>query len=489
MPRMTALNWRFETTFASLPEAFYAHVSPRALPSPALVIFNAALARELGLAEAQVAPEALAKACVGLDLPANTVTLAQAYAGHQFGHFAMLGDGRALLLGEHLTPAGRRVDIHLKGSGPTPFARRGDGLAALGPMLREYVISEAMHALGVPTSRSLSVVRTGERVWRERANEGAILTRVAASHLRVGMMEYAAARDEGQHLLRLVDYAIGRHYPDCAHAKRPALALLEAVVAAQAELIAQWMSVGFIHGVMNTDNMALSGETIDYGPCAFMDVYDPATVFSSIDTQGRYAYGNQPAIAQWNLARLAEALLPAIDPDEDEALTLARAALEGFGQRYREAYLRRMRAKLGLTTPDGEDVALIEDLLAWMQTHQADYTQTLRQLARGGLPEAQRQADAALAQWHDRWQARLAAQGENLEATLTAMRTVNPVYIPRNHLVEAALAAATGPEADLSVLERLLAVLQNPYEERAGLEAYAEPDPQGGVGYRTFCGT
>jgi uncharacterized protein YdiU (UPF0061 family) len=413
--------------------------------------------------------------------------VAQAYAGHQFGGFVpRLGDGRALLLGELTGADGRLRDLHLKGSGRTPFARGGDGLAAVGPMLREYVISEAMHALGIPTTRSLAVVATGRPVRRETLLPGAVLARVASSHLRVGSFQYARATGDVDLLRRLADHAIARHHPAAAEAERPHLALFEAVVAAQASLVAQWMLVGFVHGVMNTDNMTISGETIDYGPCAFMEAYDPATVYSSIDLGGRYAYGNQPLVAEWDLARLAEALIPLFADEEQQAIELAVEALRGFRPQYDAAWSAGMRAKLGL--PDGLDdevaSSLVEEVLALLQADHVDHTsffRTLGRAARGDVePTRLLFLDlAGLDGWLERWRA--------LDPDADAMDRVNPVYIPRNHLVEEALAAATG--GDLDPLERLLEAVSAPYDERPGLDRHAAPAPQDFGAYRTFCGT
>ena len=484
-----SIGWRFDHSYARLPEAMFARVAPARVRDPKLVIFNHALAGSLGLDARTTDPHTLAAMLSGNALPAGALPLAQAYAGHQFGHFAMLGDGRALLMGEHLCPDGSRVDIHFKGSGPTPFSRRGDGRAALGPMLREYLISEAMHALGIPTTRSLAVVATGEAVFRENLLDGAVLTRIARSHLRVGTFEYASARNEPELLDAMIGYAIERHYPDCVDADRPALALLHHVIDRQASLVVHWLRVGFIHGVMNTDNMSICGETIDYGPCAFLERYDPAVAFSSIDHGKRYAFGNQPSIAQWNLARLAEALLPAIDPDADQALALAEEAVNRFAELYRSRQVAMMRAKLGLTGESGDDETLITDFLGWMRDHDADYTNSFSMLSAGSIAAAKLESDPVLAAWHQRWQARLQAAGEPLDAVTSRMRANNPVYIPRNHQVEAALSAATGPAGDLQPLERLLDVLKTPYLERPGLESYTQPAPDAGRGYQTFCGT
>jgi uncharacterized protein YdiU (UPF0061 family) len=437
-------------------------------PAPRLLILNEPLAAELGLDADWLRTDDGVRFLAGVDVPDGAKPVAQAYAGHQFGGYSpRLGDGRALLLGE----IGDR-DLHLKGSGRTPFARGGDGLAAVGPMLREYVISEAMHALGIPTTRSLAVIATGKSIVRENLAPGAVLVRVAASHLRVGSFQFARATGDDDLLSRLTGHAISRHHPDASDA----LGLYRAVVAAQADLIARWMLTGFIHGVMNTDNMTISGETIDYGPCAFMDVFDPATVFSSIDEGGRYAYGNQPTIAQWNLARLAEALLPLFDDDQERAIAKATEALGEFRGRYAAATLTGFRAKLGLTGRDDIDdetlTSLSEDLLALLKSEKADFTSFFRT-----LPEA---GDlGAFEDWGKRWRA--------LAPDTDAMNRVNPVYIPRNHLVEEALAAAT--DGDLGPLHRLLDAVTEPFTERPGLTRFAEPAPADFGTYRTFCGT
>ncbi len=457
-------------------------------PEPQLLVLNEPLAAELGLDAASLrGPEGVGL-LTGTVVPAGATPVAQAYAGHQFGGFSpRLGDGRALLLGELTDPEGRLRDLHLKGSGRTPFARGGDGLAAVGPMLREYVISEAMHALGIPTTRSLAVVATGRPVRREVVLPGAVLARVASSHLRVGSFQYAAAQGDTALSRRLADHAIARHHPDAAGAERPYLAFFEAVVAAQADLVAQWMQVGFIHGVMNTDNMTISGESIDYGPCAFMEAFDPATVFSSIDEAGRYAYGNQPVVAEWNLARLAEALLPLLDDDRDRAIELAVASLGGFRTRYAAAWSAGMRGKLGLSAAVDDAVAsaLVDDLLALLQANHVDYTSLLRALgaAARGDAEPSRAMVLDLAGF-DAWLARWRV----LDPDAAAMDRVNPVYLPRNHLVEAALTAATG--GDLAPLERLLVAVATPYDVRAGLDDLAAPAPADfGATYQTFCGT
>ncbi len=477
---MSALSWRFDNSYARLPDLFHSAGTPEPVRQPRLVLFNEPLAEQLGLQPAGADRVALAALFAGNRLPAGAHPIAQAYAGHQFGHFTVLGDGRALLLGEHLDPQGRRHDIHFKGTGPTPYSRQGDGRAALGPMLREYIISEAMHALGIPTSRSLAVTATGEPVYRETVLPGAVLTRVAASHLRVGTMEYAAARSDRAALAALVDYTIQRHAPDLAQAELPALALLRTVIGRQAALLAEWMRVGFVHGVMNTDNMTLSGETIDYGPCAFLDAYDPGMAFSSIDRGRRYAFGNQPPIAQWNLARLAEALLPLIDPDTRRAIALAEEAVAGFRPLFDEHWLAMMRRKLGLFGAEPGDRALAEDFLEGLHRLGADYTNSFRALVQGAVPPA-------MAEWGTRWQARRARQAEPPEAARALMAASNPAVIPRNHKVEQALAAAV-QEGDLGPLQALLAVLSEPTRDHPGLEDYRQPNPAP-EHFRTFCGT
>ncbi|QIF03129.1 YdiU family protein [Roseimicrobium sp. ORNL1] len=475
-------GWRLEHSYAQLPSVFHVAYKPTPVSRPEMVILNRPLAESLGLDPASLDNPAL---FAGNALPPGAHPLAQAYAGHQFGNFTMLGDGRAILLGEQLTPDGERFDIQLKGSGQTPFSRRGDGRATLGPMLREYVISEAMDALGIPTTRSLAVVTTGEVVYRTAPLPGAVLTRVAASHIRVGTFEYAAALDEKPNLQALADYTIQRHYPQAATTAQPYAAFLDAVIERQAALIARWQLVGFIHGVMNTDNMALSGETIDYGPCAFMEAYDPATVFSSIDHGGRYAYGSQPQIAQWNLARLAESLLPLIHQDAPQALDIANESIGRFGERFQHHWLVGMRAKLGLFTEESDDPALIDSLLEWMQRSQADFTNTFRALS--SASSAMHSPEPAYREWHQRWQDRLTRQTSSASEVMASMRRHNPAIIPRNHKVEEALAAAVG-NGDLRLLERLLAVLANPYDHtQEHPEEFSLPSKS--EAYQTFCGT
>jgi len=483
-------GWRLEHTYEELPQLFYSDAAPTAVREPRLAAFNRPLAIALGLE-----PDALdgpqgAAIFAGNVMPDGGRPIAQAYAGHQYGRFTTLGDGRAILLGEQITPSGDRLDIQLKGPGQTRFSRRGDGRAALGPMLREYIISEAMHALGIPTTRSLAVVKTGEPVYRDTVLDGAVLTRVAASHIRVGTMQWAAAHEDEEALRALADYTRARHYPELADAPDPHMALFDAILGRQARLIAQWQLVGFVHGVMNTDNMALSGETIDYGPCAFMDAYDPATVFSSIDHGGRYAYGNQPAIAQWNLARLAEAMLPLFDQDIDRAVERASAALDRFPALFEQHWLDGMRAKLGLFTQEDADKALADDLLAWMQRRSADFTNTFRSLTRQSFGEDPANADPEIEAWGRRLAERRGRQPQSPAEAVTLMRRHNPAFIPRNHKVEEALQAATA--GDYSAMERLLDVLATPYDHDRDLPLYSSsssPAAPGDRPYRTFCGT
>jgi len=481
-------GWNFDNSYTLLPEAFFVRLNPVPVPGPKLIVFNDTLAQFLGLNTDALKGDEGAAVFSGNRIPAGADPLAQAYAGHQFGHFTMLGDGRAIVLGEQVTPKGERFDIQYKGSGRTPFSRQGDGRAALGPMLREYIISEAMHTLGIPTTRSLAVVTTGEPVFRETTLQGAILTRTAASHIRVGTFEYTAARGKPEEIRTLADYTICRHFPDLATEGNPYLDLLGAVMDRQASLVARWLMVGFIHGVMNTDNMALSGETIDYGPCAFVDAYDPNTVFSSIDHNGRYAYGRQPQIAQWNLTRFAETLLPLIHGDSQEAISMANEAISGFPDTFRRYWLAGMRAKLGLLNQESDDGALAKDLLDLMHRHGADFTNTFRDLASGSLPEASVFRAPDFKQWFERWQARLKRQPESWEASRRLMITHNPAVIPRNYRVEEALEAAV-ERADFTVMEKLLDVLAQPYQDPPEQAGYHLPPPPSAEPYRTFCGT
>ena len=485
---------QFDNSYVRELEGLYATWEGEPVPDARLLALNEPLAAELGADAAALRTPGGVAVLAGARTPEGASPVAQAYAGHQFGGFQpRLGDGRALLLGEVIDIHGRRRDLHLKGSGRTPFARGGDGKAAVGPMLREYVIGEAMHALGIPTTRALAVVATGEDVVRETLLPGAVLARVAASHVRVGTFQYAATQGGQALVRRLADHAIARHHPHAAEAEHPYLAFFEAVVDAQASLVARWMLVGFIHGVMNTDNMTISGETIDYGPCAFMDAYDPATVFSSIDHGGRYAYANQPAVAQWNLARLAETLLPLLDADRDGAIAAASGVLESFPDRYDRCWLAGMRAKLGLADARPEDGELIEDLLVALQAQRVDFTSFFRSLSaavRGDAApvHALFPEPAALDAWAERWRERLASEASDPAAVAESMDRANPIYIPRNHRVEEALEAAT--DGDLGPFERLVDVLARPFDERPGLEAYAQPAPASFADeYCTFCGT
>ena len=481
------IGWRFDNTYSQLPEIFFASAKPSTVSAPRLVILNHRLADELGLDLTRLSMEAVSMLFSGQDLPSGSQPIAQAYAGHQFGNFTMLGDGRAILLGEHRSPIGQLVDIQFKGAGQTRFTRRGDGLAALGPMLREYIISEAMFALGIPSTRSLAVATTGEPVYRESRLRGAILTRVAASHIRVGTFQYAAATQDESNLQSLADYTINRHYPELVDSPTRYAKFFHAVMDRQAALIARWQLVGFIHGVMNTDNMAISGETIDYGPCAFMNIYSPDTVFSSIDHAGRYAYGNQPAMAQWNLTRFAESLLPLLDPVEDKAIAIATEMLNQFPALFEQYWLAGMRAKLGLDNPEAGDIELAQSLLIWMQKAKADFTNTFRDLSMEELPATGRYEDPDFRAWHARWQLRLDGQNRPRSLAHAAMRGVNPAVIPRNHRVEEALAAAQNHD-DLSVLDRLLVALASPYEVQSDTAIYQEA-PADDCEYRTFCGT
>ena len=487
------LNWNFDNSYARLPSDFYSKLAPKKVDQPQLVILNRALVQELGLVDSiddvdALDNQALAQLFSGTRLPQGAEPLAQAYAGHQFGHFTMLGDGRAHLLGEHITPDGRRVDIQFKGSGPTPYSRRGDGCAALAPMLREYVISEAMHALGIASCRSLAVVTTGKPVYRESALPGAVLTRVAASHLRVGTFEYTAAKDDKAHLKELADYTIDRHYPELKDATSPYAELLAVLQSRQIELVIDWLRVGFIHGVMNTDNMTISGETIDYGPCAFMNSYDPETVFSSIDQNGRYAFGNQPAIVQWNLICFATAILPLLHSNNEEAVTKAQDIINEFQPKFQHAWLQMMRAKLGLLSEEKKDGTLIQDFLEWMQQNKADYTNTFLDLMQENLPDKAIYHTPTFTTWHQRWNERLSRNKEQRPAALKLMRNNNPSVIPRNHRVEEALEEAQ-EHANFKPLQQLLEALASPYQTDDKHAHFQTPPPLNDKAYQTFCGT
>lgn len=481
-------DFKLENTYISLPELFFSRQLPSLVPTPQLVLFNKGLASEISLPESFFTTEkGLAFLC-GNQLLKESIPIAQAYAGHQFGYFSTLGDGRAILLGEYVTPSGQRLDVQLKGSGRTPYSRRGDGKAALGPMLREYIISEGMHALGIPTTRSLAVVTTGERVYREQPLEGAILTRLAQSHIRIGTFQYTYRFGSTKDLQDLADYTLSRHFCSTTSIDNPYLYLLQEVIQRQAKLIAKWQLVGFIHGVMNTDNILLSGETIDYGPCAFMDTYDPHTVFSSIDTEGRYAYGNQPKMAGWNLARFAETLLPLLHENREKAILLAQDAISDFGRQYQNYFLNGMRAKLGLYTEDEQDPSLINCLLNLMQRYNADYTNTFYRLTTQNLSDMDLFNSNDFKEWYQAWQARLTQQGTSKEAVTSLMMQSNPAIIPRNYRVEEALDAAT-QHHDYDVLKALLQVITKPYDYNKIDEAYMHTPHTNGCNYRTFCGT
>ena len=482
------LGWNIKNSYTSLPKMFYSLLKPTPVLSPRQIIINNSLATSLGLNEKALQSNDTIAVFAGNKILEGAQPLAQAYAGHQFGHFTMLGDGRAILIGEQITPEGEMFDIQLKGSGRTPYSRGGDGRAALGPMLREYIISEAMYGLGIPTTRSLAVVTTGEEVMRQTVQTGAILTRVAASHIRVGTFQYASQWGSFDELKALADYTLQRHYLSISEHDNPYLVLLQEVIKRQAMLIAKWQLVGFIHGVMNTDNMTISGETIDYGPCAFMDTYDPATVFSSIDMHGRYAYGNQPTIAAWNLTRLAESLLPLIHKDEEQAVKLAQDAIEDFAEQYHYHWLEGMRAKLGMFNKEDDDESLIVDLLSMMETYKSDYTNTFRALALGNPEDTVLFGNEEFNEWNERWKARLSRQREIESESKQLMKRNNPAVIPRNFRVEEALEAAEKQE-DFSVMERLLEVLSEPYAYSDKQDEYSMPPELTSCKYRTFCGT
>ena len=480
-------GWRFDNTYSKLPESFLSNTSPTIVKSPELLILNENLVKDLGLDFIGLNREKLSNLFSGNDLPEGSKAISQAYAGHQFGHFTMLGDGRAVLIGEHISKNNERFDIQFKGSGKTPFSRNGDGRAALGPMLREYIISESMHALNIPTTRSLAVVKTGENVVRENIFQGAILTRVASSHLRVGTFQFIAARQKESELKTLVDYTIGRHYPNIKNSRNKALDLLEVLMEKQIDLVVNWMRVGFIHGVMNTDNMTISGETIDYGPCAFMDTYDPQTVFSSIDQLGRYAYFNQPSITKWNLARFAECLVTLIDENKDKAIEIATETINTFEVNYEIKWLNMMRDKLGLFGEDTKDQVLILDLLTWMHQNKADYTNTFCFLMNEKIQHDEIYKNENFLIWKQRWQERLKLHNNTTEKYLKLMRSVNPLIIPRNHKVEEALEAANNN--NLNPMNNLVKVLEKPYDSQKKISEYRSPAPSSKEKYQTFCGT
>jgi len=487
-------EFNFDNTFARTLEPFFVSWKAAEAQSPRLLQFNQELANELGLDASALNTETGAAIFSGNEVPNGSMPLAQVYAGHQFGGFSpQLGDGRALLLGEVIDSNGRRRDIQLKGSGKTPFSRGGDGKAALGPVLREYLIGEAMHALGIPTTRALAAVTTGEEVYRETVLPGAVLTRVASSHIRVGTFQYFAARQDTDNVKTLADYCIERHYPQMKDDDNPYLAFFDAVADVQSALVAKWMGVGFIHGVMNTDNMTISGETIDYGPCAFMDAYSPKTVFSSIDTQGRYAFGNQPSILVWNLARLAETLIPLIDPDTDQSVNILTERVSAIPATHESYWLSEMAKKLGIQTAIPEDDALIRDFLTLLNEDSVDFTLGFRTLS-DVLRKNKKEAEAlykntkALDKWINRWMGRLTESGDAPEQIADAIDKINPIYVPRNHMVEAALTAAVDA-TDMTPFSKLLSVITKPYNQVEGASDYTLPAPKSDIPYRTFCGT
>ena len=483
---MKNIGFKFENTYAKLPDILATKLVPVPVKKPKLIIFNNRLAKDLGLDVNSVTEDDLTNLFSGNKLPAGSEPLAQAYCGHQFGHFVMLGDGRAIVLGEHLTPSGNRIDIQFKGSGRTPYSRSGDGRAALGPMLREYIISEAMHGLNIPTTRSLAVVATGEMVQREVALQGAVLTRVASSHLRVGTFQYLAARQDIKSLKELVSYTIKRHYPEFINSKNQALELLRIVIKKQAYLIAEWMRVSFIHGVMNTDNMTISGETIDYGPCAFMDYYDPKTVFSSIDLHGRYAFGNQPNIAEWNLARFAESILPLFDLDNKKAVSIAEQEINNFKDIFKNNFTKMMKGKLGLISNEIEDDKLMKDLFQLMFKNEADYTNTFVYLMNGSVPQEKLIKDKNFIEWKNKWNSRLSRNQDIIKAK-ELMTKNNPIIIPRNHLIESALSKAE--QGNLDEFNKLILALKDPYKDNGQYTGLKNPAPQSEKKYQTFCGT
>ena len=481
------IGWHFDNTYSRLPKVMSSQLNPIPVKNPKLTIFNHGFSKELGLDFSSLNNNQIASIFSGNLLPKESKCIAQAYAGHQFGYFTMLGDGRAILIGEHLSKNNKRFDIQFKGSGKTPYSRNGDGRAALGPMLREYIVSEAMHSLGIPTTRSLAVVKTGENVIRETPLPGAILTRVAASHIRVGTFQYVTATGDEKNLKTLFDYTIDRHYPKIKDSKTPAIDLLKIVMEKQIKLVVDWMRVGFIHGVMNTDNMAISGETIDYGPCAFMDAYDPETVFSSIDHNGRYAYFNQPGITKWNLARFAETLLPLIDKNKDKAIKIVTEIINNFGEIYKKNWLEMMRKKLGLIEKKNNDEKLINDLLSLLHEQKADYTNTFCSLMNEDVQNDKIFNNKEFIDWHQKWKERLAKNNNSTEESLKLMRSVNPIVIPRNHKVEEVLEAAN--KDDLNPFHDFLKVLEKPYENQLKNNNYQSPAPPSEKKYQTFCGT
>src|SRR6056297_315297 len=486
--KRTNKGWNLENTYLKLPEIFYSKVDLKPVSTPKLVILNDSLGELLGLDIEELKNDKNLNIFAGKDIPEGSVLLAQAYAGHQFGHFTMLGDGRAMLIGEQKTPLNQIYDIQLKGSGKTPYSRGGDGRAPLGPMIREYIISEAMHYLGIPTTRSLAVVKTGEKVFRETIQQGAVLTRVASSHIRVGTFQYAANWGGKDDIAALADYSIKRHFPDIINYKNPYLSLLKEVIKSQAHLVAKWQLVGFIHGVMNTDNMAISGETIDYGPCAFMNTYNPDTVFSSIDHNGRYAYNNQPKIAEWNLYRFAETLLPLIHKDKEESIKMAKNVLEDFQKTYKDNWILGMRKKLGIFNEEKEDLDIINELLGIMESNKADYTNTFVELTLDETEKTSLFSNEEFRNWYKKYKGRLKRQNYSQKEYKKVMRKSNPSIIPRNHQVEKAIEAAV-KESDYTVIKNLLEALSNTHEYLEDYEEYMAPPEPSPFPYKTYCGT
>lgn len=480
------MGWNFDNTYTTLPKLFFSRINLNKVKSPKLVIFNEPLAKSLGLNSDAIKSHGVS-ILAGNEIIEEGVFIAQSYAGHQFGHFTILGDGRALLIGEQITPMGERYDIQLKGSGRTPYSRGGDGRAVLGPMIREYIISEAMHGLKIPTTRSLAVVKTGESVIREKIQEGAILTRVASSHIRFGTFQYAATYGNIEQLKELADYSLKRHFPNVEDDDNKYINLLNEVIKSHASLVSKWQTVGFIHGVMNTDNMTISGETIDYGPCAFMDTYNPNTVFSSIDTYGRYSYKNQPIMAEWNLCRFAEALLPLLHENQEEAIKIAKNSISKFSELYYFNWLSKMRLKLGIFNEEKQDKAIIEDLFTMMEKYNEDYTNTFIALTFDKKINKGMFATTEFSNWYNLWQERLKRQPQSKELVHQLMKDSNPAVIPRNHRVEEAIEAAN--KGDFDVMKNLLYVISRPYEHSEDQEEYSKLPQPSSCPYRTFCGT
>ena len=487
MTNKNKIDWKFENSYLQLPKDMQSKQLPEKVKNPKIVLINNNLSNELGINLSNLDPEYLALVFSGNQLPAGSDTIAMAYAGHQFGHFTILGDGRAILIGEHINNKKQRYEIQFKGSGKTEFSRNGDGKAALGPMLREYIISEAMYHLNIPTTRSLAVVKTDEKVIRETELTRAILTRVASSHIRVGTFQYFAYKKDDESLKSLVNYSIDRHYPEIKNSENIYINLIDRLMDKQIDLVVNWMRVGFIHGVMNTDNMALSGETIDYGPCAFMDRYDPKTVFSSIDHFGRYAYYNQPSITKWNLARFAECLIPFLDANKDEAIKIATDKINEFDKKYEKKWLKMMSDKIGLLDAEKEDEVLILDLLQWMHSNKADYTNTFYNLINEKIFSNQVYDNADFLTWKDRWKMRLSKYKNKMDKVEEKMKFSNPIIIPRNYKVEEALSAAES--GDMSLVEILLKALEKPYENNSNLKDFQITEKLNKSGYKTYCGT